>query len=125
MLAVGKAAVVVDDLRQRITEVVRGRDLLSSAPRQALLFRALGAETPSFAHVPLLVDAAGARLAKRSGDGPTPLRALFASGRSPARLIGMIGHALGVCGAEECLDAAALSERLDDAVLRRATVPWP
>jgi glutamyl-queuosine tRNA(Asp) synthetase len=117
-------AVVVDDLRQGVTEVVRGRDLLSSAPRQVQLFRALGAPAPTFAHVPLLVDEAGARHAKRNGDGPTQLRALFARGITPERLLGMLGAALGVCRADEQLDATALAERLDDAVLARANVPW-
>src|SRR5690606_38044323 len=46
-------AVVVDDLAMGITEVVRGTDLLSSAPRQALLARLLGGAPPTFAHVPL------------------------------------------------------------------------
>lgn len=118
-------AVVVDDLRQGITEVVRGRDLLSSAPRQVQLFHALGGDAPGFAHVPLLVDASGGRLAKRSGEGAITLRSLFARGVSPPRLLGMIGHALGVGGAEEELDAAALADRLDDEALRRATVAWP
>src|SRR5436190_1802300 len=47
-------AVVVDDLAMAITEVVRGADLLSSAPRQALLAELLGGNTPRFAHVPLV-----------------------------------------------------------------------
>lgn len=125
-------AVVVDDLRQGVTEVVRGRDLLSSAPRQVQLFDALGGQAPRFAHVPLLVDATGARLAKRnmesatrSGEGATLLRSLMATGPSAERVIGMLGHALGVCGAEACLDAEKLAERLDDEALRRATVSWP
>lgn len=124
-------AVVVDDLRQGVTEVVRGRDLLSSAPRQVQLFQALGGAAPRFAHLPLLVDASGARLAKRSmesavrsGEGATLLRSLRSEGLSAERVIGMLGHALGVCGAEDSLDAATLALRLDDEVLRRATVSW-
>ncbi|OGQ12000.1 MAG: tRNA glutamyl-Q(34) synthetase GluQRS [Deltaproteobacteria bacterium RBG_16_71_12] len=117
-------AVVVDDLRQRVTEVVRGRDLLSSAPRQAQLCRALGATPPSFAHVPLLVDGAGARVAKRSMGAELTLRALFARGLSSARVLGMIGRALGVCEETASIDAATLAARLDDDVLRRATVTW-
>jgi glutamyl-Q tRNA(Asp) synthetase len=60
-------AVVVDDIYQGVTEVVRGRDLLSSAPRQVQLFRALGHAPPAYAHVPLIVDARGERLSKRGG----------------------------------------------------------
>jgi glutamyl-tRNA synthetase len=59
-------AVVVDDLAMGITEVVRGADLLGSAPRQALLARLLGGTPPRWAHVPLVVSADGTRLAKRA-----------------------------------------------------------
>ena len=58
-------AVVVDDGAMRITEVVRGADLLTSTARQLLLYRALGLEPPAFYHCPLMTDANGARLAKR------------------------------------------------------------
>jgi glutamyl-tRNA synthetase len=58
-------AVVVDDAAMRITEVVRGMDLLRSTARQLLLYRALGLVAPSFYHCPLLTDEHGVRLAKR------------------------------------------------------------
>jgi glutamyl-tRNA synthetase len=58
-------AVVVDDAAMRITEVVRGADLLLSTARQILLYRALEMEPPAFHHCPLLADEAGVRLAKR------------------------------------------------------------
>ncbi len=59
-------AVVVDDALMGITQVVRGADLLSSTARQLALFDALGYRRPdTFAHVPLVTDGAGARLAKR------------------------------------------------------------
>ncbi len=57
-------AVVVDDQLQGITEVVRGCDLLSSTPRQILLQRALGYRTPRYAHLPLLTEPDGRKLAK-------------------------------------------------------------
>jgi len=57
-------AVVVDDADQGITEVVRGCDLLSSTPRQMVLQKALELPTPGYAHVPLLVEPGGAKLAK-------------------------------------------------------------
>lgn len=59
-------AVVVDDHAMAITEVVRGADLLISTARQLLLYRALSWIPPSWAHAPLVVDAEGRRLAKRS-----------------------------------------------------------
>jgi glutamyl/glutaminyl-tRNA synthetase len=58
-------AVVVDDAAMRITEVVRGADLLLSTARQMLLYRALGHSPPAFLHCPLVTDGAGVRLAKR------------------------------------------------------------
>jgi glutamyl-tRNA synthetase len=115
-------AVVADDIEQRITEVVRGRDLLTSAPRQVLLFRALGHEPPAFAHVPLWVDAQGERLSKRRGDEPTLLRSFFARGETGARVLGRMGHALGVCAAEASLAPEELAALLDDAVLARGTI---
>lgn len=61
-------AVVVDDAAQGVTDVVRGDDLLPSTARQMLLQGALGLPTPSYWHVPLVVDGKGRRLAKRSDD---------------------------------------------------------
>lgn len=61
-------AVVTDDIAAGVTEVVRGRDLLRSTPRQMYLYDLLGATRPTYAHVPLLVDADGRRLSKRDGD---------------------------------------------------------
>jgi len=60
-------SVVVDDIDMRITHVVRGADHLSNTPKQALLYRALGAEPPIFAHVPLILGPDRTRLSKRHG----------------------------------------------------------
>jgi glutamyl-tRNA synthetase len=60
-------AVVVDDADMGVDQVVRGDDLASSAPRQALLCDLLGLPVPEYAHVPLVLNPAGARLAKRDG----------------------------------------------------------
>ena len=60
-------AVVADDARMGVTEVVRGSDLLSSAARQICLYRYLGYEAPDFGHCPLLLAPDGTRLSKRSG----------------------------------------------------------
>lgn len=61
-------AVVVDDARMGVTQVVRGADLLSSTARQIYLYRLLGLTPPAFAHCPLLLDVDGRRLSKRDGD---------------------------------------------------------
>ena len=66
-------AVVVDDLDQGITNVVRGADLLDSTARQIHLQRLLGARTPRYAHVPVAVNAAGEKLSKQTGARPLDL----------------------------------------------------
>jgi glutamyl-tRNA synthetase len=60
-----QVAVVVDDDAMKISEVVRGADLLKSTARQLLIYRALGLQAPEFYHCDLVRDEAGARLAKR------------------------------------------------------------
>jgi glutamyl-tRNA synthetase len=77
-------AVVVDDAAMRVTEVVRGEDLLKSTARQLLLYRALGLAAPAFYHCPLVTDDSGTRLAKRHD--ALSLRALRAQGFKPEQL---------------------------------------
>ncbi len=77
-------ACVVDDAAMRISEVVRGADLLKSTARQLLLYRALGLEPPQFFHCPLVTDEAGIRLAKRHD--ALSLRTLRAGSATPESL---------------------------------------
>jgi glutamyl/glutaminyl-tRNA synthetase len=77
-------ACTADDVSMRITEVVRGEDLLPSTARQILLYRALGLEPPRFYHCPLMRDEQGRRLAKRHD--ALSLRQLRAQGASPEDL---------------------------------------
>ncbi len=60
-------AVVVDDIDMKITDVIRGDDHINNTPRQINIYRALGAEPPSFAHLPMIHGADGAKLSKRHG----------------------------------------------------------
>jgi glutamyl-tRNA synthetase len=60
-------SVVVDDVDMRITDVIRGDDHISNTPKHVLLFEALGATVPRFAHVPLILGADKKRLSKRHG----------------------------------------------------------
>jgi glutamyl-tRNA synthetase len=60
-------AVVSDDIDMRITHVIRGDDHLSNTPKQILLYQALGAPVPTFAHLPMILGADGKRLSKRHG----------------------------------------------------------
>ncbi len=88
-------AVVVDDHRQGVTQVVRGSDLLDSAARQLLLYRALGfAPEPSYTHLPLVLGPDGRRLAKRHGD--TRLATYQAAGVAPERVVGLLAHWCGL-----------------------------
>lgn len=84
-------AVVVDDVQQGVDQVVRGDDLLSSAPRQAYLASLLGAAPPSYVHVPLALNAEGRRLAKR--DGAVSYADLTAAG---VDVLGAITASLGL-----------------------------
>lgn len=59
--------VVVDDMDMGITHVIRGDDHLNNTPRQINMYKALGAETPVFAHVPMIMDEGGKKLSKRTG----------------------------------------------------------
>ncbi len=77
-------AVVVDDAAMRMTEVVRGEDLLRSTARQLLLYRALQWTPPKFYHCPLVKDSSGMRLAKRHD--ALSLRTLREDGESAATL---------------------------------------
>jgi glutamyl-tRNA synthetase len=83
-------AVVVDDIAMEVSEVVRGVDLLASTVRQLLLYGALNAQPPAFAHVPLLLGDDGVRLSKRH-DGVT-LKQLRGAGESPEAILGRLAH---------------------------------
>lgn len=67
-VAAYQLAVVVDDAAAGVTEVVRGRDLLTSTPTQIYLYGLLGKPVPEFYHVPMLLAPDGRRLSKRDGD---------------------------------------------------------
>ena len=94
-------AVVADDGAMEVTQVVRGRDLLSSTPRQILLFRLLGYPVPQFAHTPLLLAPDGRRLSKRDGD--QSLSGLLARGLSPQQMVGRLAFLAGLLPKPEAI----------------------
>ena len=104
-------AVVVDDAHSGIDQVVRGDDLLSSSPRQAYLAALLDHARPVYAHVPLVLNEEGKRLAKR--DGAVTLSELGAE-----RTFALITESLGTPAS----DAAELLEKFDPDRLPRE--PW-
>jgi glutamyl-tRNA synthetase len=81
-------AVVLDDISMGITQVVRGADILSSTPNQLYLYALLGATPPVYAHVPLLLDHTGERLAKRHAS--LSLRWLREAGVKAEAVIGFL-----------------------------------
>ncbi|HUB06498.1 MAG TPA: tRNA glutamyl-Q(34) synthetase GluQRS [Myxococcales bacterium] len=113
-------AVVVDDVAMQMTDVVRGADLASSTPRQILLYEALGAPPPRFAHVPLILGPSGEKLSKR--DGAVSLEALAREGVTA-------GEALGELARVSALDPGARTARdllpgFELAKLPREPVRW-
>lgn len=115
-------AVVVDDALSGVTHVLRGEDLLSSTARQRQLQRALGYPAPRYAHVPLLLQADGKRLAKR--DGASTVAGLRALGWSPERVIGQLAAWSGL-GDGSALKARELVAGFSLARLRREATVVP
>lgn len=109
-------AVVVDDAAQGFDQVVRGDDLLPSTPRQAYLATLLGLAVPAYAHVPLVLNTDGARLAKR--DGAVTLRDRIALGETPQEVCALLAASLGYSGATP----RALLDQFTPANVPRA--PW-
>jgi len=99
-------AVVVDDHRQGITDIVRGDDLLPSAARQLLLYNALGhaSKTPTYFHLPLVLGEDGKRLAKRHGD--TRVETYRECGAPPEAIVGLVASWSGVEGERSLMSAA-------------------
>lgn len=112
-------AVVVDDADQGIDQVVRGDDLLPSTPRQAYLASLLHMPVPEYAHVPLVVNSDGARLAKR--DGAVTLADLAAAGIPADAVRRTILESLGLPG--KSLESALGA--FDPAALPRDPWVWP
>ena len=112
-------AVVVDDADNGVTQVVRGRDLLASAPRQKYLFSLLGKPAPDYIHVPLLLASDGRRLSKRDGD--LDLDTLL--GRlKPQEIIGALAHAAGLLDRKEAISAGELASVFDWRRVRKGDI---
>jgi glutamyl-tRNA synthetase len=113
-------AVVLDDAHQGVTQVVRGSDLLESTARQAFLHDLLGLARPEWIHVPLVVDDAGERLAKRH-DALAIVR-LREAGLPAEALVGWCARSAGI-PVEGGASAAEVLERFDpDDLDRRPAV---
>ena len=109
-------AVVVDDARMGITQVVRGQDLLGSTARQIYLQQLLGFARPTYAHVPLLVAPDGRRLSKRDRD--LDLGQIRARESGPERLLGRLATTVGLAEEGEEVRAEQLVSRFSWDVVR-------
>lgn len=125
-------AVTVDDAAMKITDVLRGMDLLDSTPRQLLLFEALGEPAPDYVHVPLLYGPDGSRLSKRHG--AVGISAMRRSGKRAEEVVGCLAYWSGLLDRPEPVMASELVAgfglsriprepvRLDAELLRRLGV---
>ena len=108
-------AVTVDDGEAGVTEVVRGMDLLSSAPRQMYLQELFGFPHPQYAHVPMLLAPDGRRLSKRDRDLDLgELQKRF----SPEAIIGLLAHAAGLIDRPAPISTAELAKEFQWSNLR-------
>ena len=104
-------AVVVDDARQGVTDVVRGDDLLMSTPRQVLLYRMLGlGPPPTYWHLPLVTGPNGHRMAKRHDD--VRLTTYLDAGVPGERVVGLLAKWAGLTNQREAMSANDFAQRL-------------
>jgi len=128
--AMYQMSVVADDIDMRITHVIRGADHISNTPKQVLLYRALGAEPPVFAHVPLILGPDKSRLSKRHG--ATDVNMYRREGFLPEafrNFLALLGWSPG--GDEEYLRTSGLLEKFSlegvsrtNGVFDRAKLEW-
>jgi len=103
-------AVTVDDGESGVTEVVRGWDLLGSAPRQMYLQELFGFDHPEYAHIPMLMAPEGRRLSKRDQDLDM---GAIRSRMTPEKLIGVLAQAAGLTETASPISARELASVFD------------
>ena len=112
-------AVTVDDGESGVTEVVRGVDLLGSAPRQMYLQSLFGFQTPAYGHVPMLLSSDGRRLSKRDRD--LDMGALRQH-CSAAYILGQLAYAAGILDKAQPVSAAELAKEFTWDKLRKTDI---
>ena len=118
-MAAYQLAVVVDDAACGVSEVVRGRDLLSSTPVQLWLYRVLGLTPPTFTHVPMLLSTDGRRLSKRDRDLDLgELRKMW----PPEKVIGLLAWRCGLIDRWEAVSPRELAADFDWNRVRREDI---
>lgn len=116
-------AVCIDDQRQAVTHIVRGKDLVRSAGRQRYLYSVLGlAPLPQYWHLPLVLGPDGRRLAKRHGD--TRVSWYREQAVSAERIIGLMGHWCGLIDEPRPMGGAEFVDRFDLAALPKTDITF-
>ena len=118
-VAAYQLAVVVDDAAGGVTEVVRGRDLLSSTPAQLYLYQLLGLEPPEFYHVPMLLAPDGRRLSKRDRDLDL---GVLRQRWSPEKIVGLLAWACGLIPKWEAVSTRELVSEFSWDKVRREDI---
>lgn len=112
---------VVDDAQMRITHVIRGNDHLSNTPKQVLLYEAIGAPVPAFAHLPMVLGPDGAKLSKRRHHTST-VEQLAEAGYAPAAVrngLALVGWSKD--GETEVMSTEELVEAFDVTRVKKAS----
>jgi len=115
-------AVTVDDGEAGVTQVVRGADLLSSAPRQMYLQELFGFPHPEYAHVPLLLAPDGRRLSKRDRDLDL---GVLRQRMKPETLIGILAYSAGLRDTPAAVSAQELAKDFSFGKIRRESITLP
>lgn len=116
-------AVALDDIAMKINQVARGRDILHCVPRQAAIYRLVGGQLPQYAHLPLLLDHEGQRLAKRHQS--LSLRALRNYGVKAENITGYLAFLAGILPAPRAMRALDLVNGFNFAGIRKEDVCLP
>ena len=115
-------AVSVDDMLMGITRVVRGRDLLSSAPRQKWLIETLGGTAPDYCHGPLLTGDGAGKLSKRLGSLSTQV---LRGEKRPEEVLGTLSYLCGLTGTDGSVTARELISVFSWEKIRREDILIP
>ncbi len=116
-------AVVLDDIAMGVNQVARGRDILDSTGRQLFLYRLFAAAAPAYAHLPLILDHQGFRLAKRHNS--LALASLRESGLGPEKVIGWLAAMGGMLKEFRPVSAGDLVREFSFAEVRRENIILP
>ncbi len=116
-------AVVVDDIAMGVPQVVRGNDILVSTPRQMYHYSLFGADPPQYAHLPLVTDNEGSRLAKRHAS--LTLGALREAGIRPQTVLGWLAKESGLRKEFAPVTAAAVAQDFSFAAISARTLRLP